>query len=148
MLQRTYEGQNCSIARALEIVGERWSLLIVREALLGSRRFEEFCGSLGIARNVLTSRLEFLVENGVLERVLYQDRPARHEYRLTAKGRDLGVVVIGLMQWGDKYEAPGGPPRVARHSACGGRIVARLVCERCHRPARSGVVLESGPGAS
>jgi DNA-binding HxlR family transcriptional regulator len=147
VLRRTYEDQLCSIARTLEIVGERWTLLIVREALLGRRRFEDFLENLGIARNVLTNRLTLLVDNGVFERVRYQERPARYEYRLSPKGRDLGVVVVGLMQWGDKYEAAEGPPRIARHGACGGRVVARLVCERCGRTAaRNGVVLEPGPG--
>jgi DNA-binding HxlR family transcriptional regulator len=85
MLNRDYEGQNCSVARALEVVGERWSLLIVRDVFLGLRRFEELQQSLGIARNVLTDRLNRLVEEGVLERVRYSERPERFEYRLTRK---------------------------------------------------------------
>jgi DNA-binding HxlR family transcriptional regulator len=103
MLGRTYEGQDCSIARALEVVGERWTLLIVRDALLGLRRFEEFQRSLGIARNVLADRLNRLVEAGILERVRYQVRPDRYEYTLTEKGRDLDVALVGLRQWGDKH---------------------------------------------
>jgi DNA-binding HxlR family transcriptional regulator len=147
VLGRTYEGQNCSIARTLEVVGERWTLLIVRDALLGATRFDEFQVSLGIARNVLASRLASLVENGIFDRVMYQHRPVRHEYRLTAKGRDLGVVVIALMQWGDKYEAPDGAPRIARHNGCGGRVVAQLACRRCgQRVARGGLGFEAGPG--
>src|SRR5207248_7108903 len=85
MLRRDYEGQNCSIARALEIVGERWTLLIVRDCFLGLRRFEELQQSLGVARNVLTDRLNRLVEEGILERVRYSERPERFEYRLTPK---------------------------------------------------------------
>jgi DNA-binding HxlR family transcriptional regulator len=92
MLKRDYEGQNCSIARALEVVGERWTLLIVRDASLGLRRFDEFQENLGIARNVLTDRLNRLVGEGILERVRYCERPGRYEYRLTAKGRELNVA--------------------------------------------------------
>src|SRR5215472_2264651 len=103
MLKRDYDGQNCSIARALEIVGERWTLLIVRDALAGTRRFDEFQESLGIARNILADRLSRLVEERIFERVRYSQRRDRFEYRLTAKGRDLTVALTGLMQWGDKY---------------------------------------------
>ena len=103
MLKRDYDGQNCSIARALEIVGERWTLLIVRDAFLGRRRFDEFQKSLGISRNVLTERLGRLVEEGILERVPYQEHPRRYEYRLTQKGRDLHLALTGLRQWGDTY---------------------------------------------
>src|SRR6266540_4677400 len=85
MLNRTYDGQDCSIARALEIVGERWTLLIVRDALLGLRRFDEFQRNLGVARKVLADRLRWLVDEGILERVPYQERPKRYEYHLTAK---------------------------------------------------------------
>src|SRR3954462_3449695 len=104
MLHRTYENQVCSAARALEIVGERWTLLILRDALLGIRRFDDFQASLGIARNVLADRLGRLVEAGVLERRPYCERPLRHEYRLTAKSRDLWPVVHALVSWGDRHE--------------------------------------------
>src|SRR5262245_60907047 len=113
VLKRTYEGQDCSIARALELVGERWTLLIVRDALLGLRRFDEFQQSLGVARNVLTDRLTRLVAEGILERTAYSERPPRFEYRLTEKGRELAVPVLALMQWGDRHLSPE-PPRVAR----------------------------------
>ena len=113
MLGRDYEGQNCSVARTLELVGERWTLLIVRDAFLGRRRFEEFQESLGIARNILTDRLAKLVDHGIFERVRYQERPERYEYRLTDKGRDLRVPLLALMQWGDRHLSPT-PPRVAR----------------------------------
>src|SRR5690348_7702483 len=103
MLKRDYEGQNCSIARALEIVGERWTLLIVRDAFLGRRRFDEFQESLGIARNVLADRLNRLVDEGIFERARYSERPERYEYRLTPKGRDLQIALAGLRQWGDMY---------------------------------------------
>ena len=118
MLRNDYEGQNCSIARALEIVGERWTLLIIRDAFLGLRRFDQFQENLGIARNVLTDRLNRLVEEGILDRVRYNERPERYEYRLTPKGRDLAVTLAGLRQWGDKYlsetAAPDHPPQIGQ----------------------------------
>jgi DNA-binding HxlR family transcriptional regulator len=131
MLPNTYEGQNCSVARALELVGERWTLLILREAFLGVRRFDQFQGRLGIARNVLRDRLNRLVDEGVLERRPYQERPLRHEYRLTEKGRDLWPVVIALAHYGDRYYAPDGPPRRFLHRGCGGEIDDRRRCTRC-----------------
>src|SRR2546428_11620336 len=113
MLNRDYEGQNCSIARALEIVGERWTLLIIRDLLLGLHRFDQLQESLGIARNVLTDRLNRLVEEGILERVRYSERPERFENRLTRKGRELNIALTGLREWGEK-ELSGRPPRVLR----------------------------------
>jgi DNA-binding HxlR family transcriptional regulator len=148
VLPRTYDGENCSIARALERLGERWTLLVLREAFTGARRFDEFAERLDIARNVLTARLALLVEEGVLERVRYQERPERFEYRLTEKGLDLFPVLISLMQWGDRWYAPDGPPRVLRHRDCGGVVGARLTCERCGAPVTArDVRLEPGPGA-
>jgi DNA-binding HxlR family transcriptional regulator len=131
MLNRTYETQNCSIARALEIVGERWSLLIVRDVMLGYRRFDELHARLGIARNVLTSRLERLVEEGVLERRLYQERPQRYGYHLTEMGRDLWPVIMALNSFGDRHLQEDGPPVRIEHRDCGGRINDRRICERC-----------------
>src|SRR6266702_4116774 len=126
MLNRDYEGQNCSIARALEVVGERWTLLIIRDLLLGLHRFEQLQESLGIARNVLTDRLNRLVEEGILERVRYSERPERFEYRLTRKGRELNVALTGLRQWGDKYLSEK-PPRLLRRKADKKPVVAALV---------------------
>src|SRR3954451_9147473 len=100
MLGRDYDAQVCSIARSLEVVGERWTLLILRDAFLGIRRFEAFQQSLGVARNVLQTRLTRLVEEGVLNREQYSDRPPRHEYRLTDKGLELWPVLVALLQWG------------------------------------------------
>jgi DNA-binding HxlR family transcriptional regulator len=131
MLGRTYEGQTCSVARALEIVGERWTLLVLRDAFLGVRRFDDFQRSLGVARNVLTTRLGRLVEEGVLERVAYQQRPERFEYRLTEKGLGLWPVIVGLRHWGDEHYAEAGPPRLLEHRGCGGAVSVRLTCERC-----------------
>lgn len=148
MLQRTYDDQACSIARALEVVGERWSLLIVRDALLGLRRFEQFQDSLGIARNVLTNRLGLLVTAGVFERVRYQQRPDRFEYQLTPMGRQLFVPVLALMQWGDEHLAgPAGPPRLAQHTVCGGDLRVGLICEQCQLPVPAQQVkVVPGPG--
>lgn len=129
MLHSRYPDQVCSVARALEVVGERWSLLIVRDALQGVRRFDEFQRSLGIARNVLTARLEHLVTEGVLERQPVGGHQRRRAYELTEKGRQLAVVVTALMNWGDRhYPAPGGPPRRLEHDHCGGPVEAGLIC--------------------
>ena len=148
MLRRTYDDQICSIARALEVIGERWTLLIVRDALLGRSRFDDFQHSLGLARNVLTDRLNRLVEAGVLERVPYQQHPPRHEYRLTPMGRELAVPVIGLMHWGDRHLAgPAGPPRLTHHHGCGGTLQASLTCPACGQPvAGADVDVTPGPG--
>jgi DNA-binding HxlR family transcriptional regulator len=126
VLNRDYEGQNCSIARTLEIVGERWTLLIVRDAVFGLRRFDEFQESLGIARNVLTDRLNRLVEKGILEKVRYSERPERFEYRLTRKGRDLHIALAGLRQWGDNHVSERPPMRLLR-KADKKPVVAALV---------------------
>jgi DNA-binding HxlR family transcriptional regulator len=126
VLKRDYEGQNCSIARALEVVGERWTLLIVRDALLGLRRFDEFQANLGIARNVLTDRLNRLVAEGILERVPYSRRPERFEYRLTPKGRELNLALAGLRQWGDKYVSEKAPS-LLRRKADRKPVIAALV---------------------
>jgi DNA-binding HxlR family transcriptional regulator len=150
MLGRTYDDEVCSLARSLEVVGERWTLLIVRDALLGLRRFEEFSASLGAARNVLADRLARLVTADVLERIRYQRRPDRYEYQLTERGRDLAVAVLALMQWGDQHlSGPAGPPRLARHRDCGGLVAARAHCSSCGGlPGPEGIDIEPGPGAA
>ena len=128
MLKRDYEGQDCSVARALEIVGERWTLLIIRDALLGLRRFDEFQESLGIARNVLTDRLKRLVEEGILERRRYSERPPRDEYVLTEKGRELRLALTGLRQWGDRYLSEQ-PPRLLQRRSDGKPVIVAFVPE-------------------
>src|SRR5919197_2789550 len=116
MLPRTYEGQVCSIARSLEVVGERWTLLIVRDALRGTRRFEDFRTNLGIAHNVLSDRLAKLCEAGVVERRLYQHRPDRYEYHVTPAGVDLWPAIMSLLLWGDRHRPdPDGPPMLVFH---------------------------------
>ena len=104
MLNREYDGQDfCGVAKSLEILGERWTLLIIRDAFFGLRRFEEFQSSLGVARNVLTDRLNRLVDEGVFDRRRYSERPERFEYVLTAKGRELIVALTALREWGDRH---------------------------------------------
>jgi DNA-binding HxlR family transcriptional regulator len=146
VLRRDYEGQNCSIARALEIVGERWTLLIVRDCFLGLGRFEQFQQSLGIARNVLTDRLNRLVEEGILERVRYSERPERFEYRLTPKGRDLQIALAGLRQWGDRYLSEK-PPRIARRKSDKRPVVAAFVPQGAEVVREDEVESVPGPGA-
>jgi DNA-binding HxlR family transcriptional regulator len=131
-VQRTsFEDVNCSIAQCLEVVGEWWSLLVVRDAFLGVARFDDFQARLGISRNILNQRLNHLVDNGVLKRVPYQDHPPRSEYRLTDKGRDLWHVVTAMRQWGDRWAAPAGPPVKVRHTGCGRVVDVLPVCSHC-----------------
>ena len=133
VLRRTYDNQNCSIARALETIGERWTLLILRDAFLGTRRFDDFQKSLGIARNVLTVRLKGLVDEGLLERRRYQERPERYEYRLTDRGIGLWPVLFTLMRFGDHYAAEGDhvPPTSVQHRDCGTEIDDHMCCPEC-----------------
>ena len=149
VLQRDYPDQVCSIARSLEVIGERWTLLILRDAVLGFTRFEDFQESLGIASNVLTNRLKLLCDEQVLKRVPDPQRPGRPKYVLTDKGRELAPALIVLMKWGDRhYPTPGGPPRVTLHAACGGNIGADLRCDRCGKQAKGDEIeLPPGPGA-
>jgi DNA-binding HxlR family transcriptional regulator len=123
--------QDCSISRAMDVLGERWTFLIVRECFYGVRRFSDMQRNLGIARNILSSRLQTLVRHGVLERSRYQDEPERYEYRLTATGRDLYPAVVTIMRWGDRHLAgPEGPPVRLRH-ACGHEADPVLACRHC-----------------
>src|SRR5919205_340268 len=129
MLDKTYPSQVCSVARALEVVGERWSLLILRDALFGFTRFEDFRERLGVASNVLTARLETLCSEGLLERRRYQERPERFEYAITDKGRGLAPALMMLMKWGDEHYAPeAGPPILTLHAGCGGKVDWLLRC--------------------
>jgi DNA-binding HxlR family transcriptional regulator len=146
MLKRDYEGQNCSIARALEVVGDRWTLLIIRDVILGHTRFDQLSDSLGVASNVLTDRLNRLVAEGVLERVPYNERPERFEYRLTKKGRELGLVLIALMQWGDRHLSDK-PPRIARRRSDRSPVSVRLVAKDDSVVGPDDLELVPGPGA-
>lgn len=149
MPYRPFADQNCSIAATLAIVGERWTLLVMRELMLGRRRFAEIRAQLGVAPNILSDRLDTLVEHGLLERRRYGKHPEALEYVPTEKGVDLNPVLVTLMQWGDKYLAPGGPPRVNVDLACGHDAEPRLRCSHCGdalTPRRLRV--RPGPGAT
>lgn len=140
--------EKCSLARSLAVLGDRWTLLILRDAFLRVRRFDDFQARLGIARRVLTERLGGLVEAGVLEKVAYQDRPPRFEYRLTQKGLDLYPVILSLVHWGDKhYAGEEGPPVLHRHKTCGHVFEPVLSCSECGEAveARQVEVLLPGP---
>jgi DNA-binding HxlR family transcriptional regulator len=146
MLKRDYEGQeSCSVARVLEIIGERWTWLIIRDAFLGLTKFDEFQQSLGIARNVLTDRLNRLVEEGIFERALYNERPARYEYRLTEKGSDLFTALNALRQWGDQHLSAK-PMRLLRRKSDKRPVVAALVPEGALVLAAHEIELVPGPG--
>jgi DNA-binding HxlR family transcriptional regulator len=149
VLQRDYPDQVCSIARSLEVVGERWTMLLLRDTFLGLSRFEEFQESLGIASNVLTNRLKLLCDEEVLERVPDPLRPGRPKYVLTDKGRELAPALVMLMKWGDRhYPTANGPPRLTLHAGCGGNLGPDLLCDRCGKhPAPGEVELPPGPGA-
>ncbi len=147
MRWRDIGDQTCSIARALSAVGDRWTLLVLREAFLGVRRFDDMHAHLGATRHLLADRLRKLVEHGVLERVQYRERPERFEYRLTAKGRDLYPVIVGLVRWGDRWMADDrGAPMELVHKDCGHTMLPELACPACGKPVQArDVVARPGP---
>jgi DNA-binding HxlR family transcriptional regulator len=150
MLGKTYDSQVCSIARSLEVVGERWSLLIIRDALFaGSTRYSDFQRSLGIATNILKDRLEGLVDAGIMRRHQYSQQPELYDYLLTVKGRDLAPALIALTEWGDRWAAPHGPPIFYSHTVCGSAIGHEVGCAKCGRvDDPSEVQARPGPGMS
>tara|TARA_R110002124_G_scaffold284909_1_gene462796 strand:+ start:364 stop:828 length:465 start_codon:yes stop_codon:yes gene_type:complete len=139
----------CSVARTLAVVGDRWTLMVLRECFLGTRRFDEFEQRLGIARHVLADRLKKLTEANVLTKVAYQERPRREEYRLTDVGRDLYPVMVTLAQWGDKHLAgPEGVPLIRTHDTCGHVTTGILRCSECSEELTArNVSVTPGPGA-
>ena len=145
-LPSDYATQSCPMARSLELVGERWTLLIVRDLFMGVHRFSDLVGHLDIPRAVLSARLTSLVEAGLVERRPY--RPDRDEFHLTAAGRDLWPVLHGLMEWGDRHRpAPGGRRRVFLHAACGAELTAAGDCPSCETaPDPADVETRAGPG--
>jgi DNA-binding HxlR family transcriptional regulator len=148
VLPRTYDNQNCSIARTLEVIGDRWTLLVIRSAFEGVRRFDDFQAVLGVARNVLADRLNRLCDEGIMRRVRYQERPDRYEYRMTRKGVGLWPAMMSLLLWGDQYYAENGPPTVVVHRGCGGEMIDRLVCSACGVALQPNEVdIAPGPGA-
>jgi len=132
MRRTSFAEMNCSVARTLEVVGEWWTMLVIREAFFGTRRFDEIQERLGIARNVLAARLQSLVDHGVFERRRYQEHPERFEYRLTEKGMDLYPVLLAMLRWGDRWTAgQDGPPLVLVHRTCGKAATPTLRCSEC-----------------
>jgi DNA-binding HxlR family transcriptional regulator len=145
-----YSHQVCSVAATLEVVGDPWTLLILRDAFAGVRRFERWQETLGVARNVLAARLKALVAHGVLERRLYSAHPPRFEYVLTPKGRDLSDVLLALAAWGDRhvYGPAGGPVRFT-HRACGHAFHGLMVCEACGEPiGPNGLIRDERPACA
>ena len=127
--------EDCSLARSLSVIGDRWTLLVLRDCFLGVRRFEDFERSLKIARRVLSERLAHLVEEGILDRVSYQERPPRHEYRLTEKGLGLYPAILSLVHWGDRhYAGKKGAPIIHTHKNCGHDFRSVLTCSECGDP--------------
>ena len=145
---RAYD-QNCSIARTLQVVGERWTLLVLREVFTGQRRFEEIQRNLGVATNILSDRLQTLLDAGILERRALPDRSDRSEYRLTEKGLDLNPVLLELMRWGDRWDVPAqGPPVTVEHRDCGPETHAVQTCSNCGGELNArNVRVHPGPGA-
>jgi DNA-binding HxlR family transcriptional regulator len=145
-----FASQNCSIARTLSILGERWTLLVVTELFLGRRRFDEIQAERPIASNILSQRLATLVEEGIAERHRYSEHPERFEYRLTDKGRELLPVQLALLRWGDKYTAEGsGPPVESVHTDCGHTFDMVPTCSHCGEEIKPRTVkAQLGPGAS
>jgi DNA-binding HxlR family transcriptional regulator len=147
MERKSFAAMDCSVAQCLEVVGEWWSMLIIRDAFMGVTRFEDFQRRLGISRNILRDRLTSLVAAGVLVRVPYCEHPPRDEYRLTPKGRDLWPILTTMRQWGDKYAAPSGPPIEVVHSQCGRATHLEMVCAECgERVTSRDVRAVVGPG--
>jgi DNA-binding HxlR family transcriptional regulator len=142
--------ERCSIARTVSVIGDRWTLLILRDCFLRVRRFEEFEARLGITRHILADRLRKLVDEGVLKKVPYKDRQVRHEYRLTQKGLDLYPVLMSIVHWGDTYTAgETGRPLLHRHLTCGHNFDPAMVCSVCRQPVNPREVrVEPGPGAA
>ena len=141
---RNYPRDACSVASTLTIIGERWTMHVLREAFLGVRRFEDFRRNIGVARNILSDRLNTLVAEGILRRQLYSEHPPRYEYRLTRKGVDLYPVLVGLMQWGMRHGA-GETAILLKHKGCGALVEPHLACPDCGVPVQAWD-LEALPG--
>lgn len=139
----------CSIQRTLNVIGDRWTLLILRDVFRGVRRFSQIQTDLGIAKNLLSERLGALVDSGVVDKIPYQDRPLRHEYRLTNKGRALSPALLALMRWGDHWCTESGAPTELLHDRCGTRLELQPWCTTCNQPVgATEITSEPGPGAT
>ncbi len=126
-----YNNLDCSVARTLEHIGERWTFMVLRDAIYGVRRFDDFQTSLGIARNILTKRLTKLVDAGIMRKEAYQEHPPRYEYLLTEKGRDLVPILTSLLAWGDQWETENQPPVRLIHTTCDSVMHSQSVCSEC-----------------
>jgi DNA-binding HxlR family transcriptional regulator len=148
MRQTSFSTMHCSMARSLEVVGDWWTPLILRDLYLGLKRFDELAEDLEISRNLLSSRLSSLVDNGIVERRRYQQHPPRDEYALTEAGRDLVPVLMALTAWGDRWVAPAqGPPLRFRHTECDSYFTPGVHCSECHEPITAETVdVRPGPG--
>jgi DNA-binding HxlR family transcriptional regulator len=144
------EEEQCSVARTVAVIGDRWSLLILRDCFLRVRRFEDFQARLGVTRHVLADRLKKLVRQGVLRRVPYQARPKRHEYILTQKGLDLYPIIMAIVHWGDVHMVDErGRPKLYQHKRCGKMFDPVMICSACGEPLSAREVhVHVGPGAS
>ncbi len=140
--------QECSVARTLGVIGDRWTLVILRECFSRVRRFEDFRERTGASRRILTERLGKLVDHDILVRVAYQQRPARYEYRLTRKGLDIYPILVTMLHWGDKYYGQdSGPPLILRHQPCDHDFAPLMVCSQCKTPVDAREVTpRAGPG--
>ncbi len=139
--------ESCSIQRTLDVIGDRWTLLIIRDIFRGVRRFSAICDDLGIAKNLLSDRLPSLVEAGVVEKIPYQDRPVRHEYCLTEKGRALSPALMAIMRWGDEWYSDDGAPTELIHDRCGTPLELQPWCTTCNAPVTATHVRSRpGPG--
>ncbi len=139
---------HCSLARSLEVFGDWWSPLILRDLYLGIDRFDALVADLGLSRNVLTARLAILTAGGIVEKVAYRQHPLRHRYTLTAAGRDLIPILMAMTAWGDRWATPdGAPPMLFRHHSCGHRFTPTVHCPECGQPVdAASVIVEPGPG--
>ncbi len=150
MERTSFADMRCSLARALELIGDWWSPLILRDLFIGVRRFDALAQDLGISRNLLTRRLKMLEDKGVIERAAYQQKPPRYEYRLSESGRDLVPALLALTAWGDRWaQPPEGAPMLFQHKSCGCQFQPRIVCSACNKPVSAeNVEILAGPGSA
>jgi DNA-binding HxlR family transcriptional regulator len=148
MRRKSFEDMSCSVAQCLEVVGEWWTMLVIRDLFLRVRRFDEIQQRLGISRNVLAERLDHLVAHGIVEKRPYQESPVRYDYVLTDRGRDLWPVLTAMREWGDKWAAPDGPPAELLHKTCGHRVHSVPTCSDCGEALElRDIRIVAGPGA-
>ncbi|MFR9774353.1 winged helix-turn-helix transcriptional regulator [Nocardia sp. SC052] len=150
MHRTSYKDMRCSIGQSLELIGQWWTPLILRDLYLGLHRFDDITENLGISRNLLSDRLDGLLHHGIVERRIYRQRPARYEYHLTSAGLEFVPVLMALMAWGDKWATPpGGPPVQLHHNDCGALFTPRVACSECGEPVSATTVTAlPGPGAA